>query len=113
MAGHMPVTHLCPRCPTIHANIGPCPQCQARLDAEHNAQPYRKGYATRAYRRARTVALAMTDECETCGTMGEERDPTTGRKTNPLTIDHIDKNTMHNEPDNLRVLCLRCNSARR
>lgn len=90
---------LCPTCGTLHPGRGRCTTCQHAANKQHNQLPYRKGYATRAYQRARATALANQHECETCGT------------TRNLTVDHIDHNTLNNTPTNLRVLCRPCNSA--
>lgn len=90
---------LCPTCGQLHSGRGRCNGCQRQADQHHNQLPYRKGYSTRAYQRARATALANQHECEQCGT------------TRDLTVDHIDHDTMNNNTTNLRVLCRPCNSA--
>lgn len=47
--------------------------------------------------------------CEWCGAANHEPHPETGSDV-VLTIAHIDHDTNHNDPDNLRALCQRCHN---
>ena len=47
------------------------------------------------------------NRCEFCGAENGQPHPETGSKV-VLTVAHLDHDTTHNEPDNLKALCQRC-----
>lgn len=56
----------------------------------------------------RPAILARANECcEFCGAANRQPHPVTGSRV-VLTVAHLDHDTQHNNPENLRALCQRC-----
>lgn len=57
------------------------------------------------------ISLAIRERarwhCEFCGAIQGQAHPITGAKV-VLTVAHLDNDTAHNDPENLRALCQRC-----
>jgi len=69
--------------------------------------PRRWGTTTRAWA-YRYLALRDGEVCAICGIAPTTQNGST-TQNNSLDIDHIDGNSNNSDPDNLRLLCRRCN----
>lgn len=58
----------------------------------------------------RAILVRALGECEFCGARNKRHHPLTGSQV-VLTIAHLDHDTTHNHPENLRALCQRCHFA--
>jgi 5-methylcytosine-specific restriction endonuclease McrA len=98
---------VCIGCRARHIPVGRqqrCPACAAKYERDRTARRgtrHQRGYTEDFYRLVR-AAIAAQPWCSECGA------------TERLTGDHITPLSRggQNTPDNVRVLCLHCNSAR-
>lgn len=80
------------------------------MDVKNNMTPCDYSKYPADWSRIRVIIIDRAgDACEWCGAVNHESHPETGSDV-VLTIAHVDHDTDHNDPDNLRALCQRCHN---